>query len=446
MSLFDIRVPAVLLRIDRNPFHHGTLGAVRSLGRAGVEVHVVADCTASPVRESRFVRQLHPPPPPFASPDDIAVALRRVAARVARPAVLIPMDDAGAIAVGRLGAELAPAYLLPKQPGALSARVADKAQLAEVCASVGIPHPVTLIPDSAAQAEGAAWQLGLPLVAKWSRPWLVPAGSGLRSTVVVRSVLEARELYLRTQEAGSRLLLQAFLPPGHDRDWFFHGYVDRFGALRGGGSGVKRRAWPRGAGLTAVGRWTPNPQVRELAERLTRELGYRGILDLDFRRCGATGRYHLLDFNPRPGAQFRLFTDTAELDVVRALHLDLTHRPLPAGSPRPGREFVVENYAPLTALRPPFPRRGGRERAWHARDDRAPGRAMWGLWGRHVSRRLLDRVRGPGTEGGMQAGGRVVRQATPPSAGVHDLAVGLPTVTSPGVPDALTDDEKASSC
>ncbi len=104
--------------------------------------------------------------------------------------------------------------------------------------------------------------------------------------------------------------------------------------------------------LTAVGRWTPNPQVQALAERITGELGYRGILDLDFRRCGTTGRYHLLDFNPRPGAQFRLFTDTAGLDVVRALHLDLTHRTLPDGTPQPGRAFVVENYAPLSALRP----------------------------------------------------------------------------------------------
>ncbi|MGW0585464.1 ATP-grasp domain-containing protein, partial [Streptomyces sp. NPDC002920] len=113
-SPLDSRVPAVLLRIDRNPFHHGTLGAVRSLGRAGVDVHVVADSAGSPVRSSRYVRQLHPPPPPGAAPADIAAVLLRVAARIQRPAVLIPMDDAGALAVSRLREELAPAYLLPQ--------------------------------------------------------------------------------------------------------------------------------------------------------------------------------------------------------------------------------------------------------------------------------------------------------------------------------------------
>ncbi|MEH0578646.1 MULTISPECIES: ATP-grasp domain-containing protein [Streptomyces] len=450
-SLLDTRVPAVLLRIDRNPFHHGTLGAVRSLGRAGIDVHVVADSTGSPVRTSRFVRQLHPPPPPGAADDDIAAVLMRVAARIERPAVLIPMDDAGAVAVGRLRAELAPAYLLPQQPGAVPERVADKAELADLCAAADVPHPLTVVPDSATQAASAAWRLGLPVVAKWSRPWLLPADSGLRSTVVVRSPQEARDLFLRTEDAGSRLLLQTFLPPGPDRDWFFHGYVDRSGAVGGGGPGRKLCAWPRGAGLTAVGEWTENPQVRTLAERLTGHLGYRGIFDLDFRRCGQTGDYHLLDFNPRPGAQFRLFADGAGLDVVRAQHLDLTHRPLPAGAPLPGRSFVVENYAPLAALRRA---RAGRELAWHAADDTAPGRAMWGLWGAHVARRLLDRARRLGPPSTVGAGPRVIRQAPPPPAsrtdltdltGLADLAdlADLAKTTEPTEP---TDDEKASSC
>ncbi|MGC9436599.1 ATP-grasp domain-containing protein [Streptomyces sp. WG5] len=417
MSLLDTRVPAVLVRIDRNPFHHGTLGAVRSLGRAGVDVHLVADCTRSPLAVSRYVSRLHTPPPPGASPADIAVVLRRVAARIARPAVLIPMDDACALAVGRMRAEPASAYLLPRLPGALPERVADKAQLAGVCASLGVPHPETLVPDGPAEAARAARRLGLPMVAKWSRPWLLPPGSGLRSTVLVRSAREAGELYRRTGEAGSRLLLQAFLPPGPDRDWFAHGYADRSGTVRSGGAGRKTRARPRGAGLTAVGRWTPNPQVQALAERITGELGYRGIFDLDFRRCGTTGRYHLLDFNPRPGAQFRLFTDSAGLDVVRALHLDLTDRPLPQGAPRPGRSFVVENYAPLSALRRAP---DGRELAWHAADDRAPGRALWPLWGRHAATRLLHRLHRRNDRpdsGEPDRARRVVRQASAPATG-----------------------------
>jgi len=417
VSLLDTRVPAVLLRTDRNPFHHGTLGAVRSLGRAGVEVHLVADSAGSPVHRSRYVHRMHAPPPPGASADEILAVLRRVTGQVGRPAVLIPLDDATAIAAGRLRDDLSPSYLLPAMPATLSERVADKAELAAVCASADVPHPLTLVPDSPRGAAEDARRLGLPLVAKWSRPWLLPAGSGLRSTQVVHTAQQARALHARTAEAGSPLLLQAFLPPGEDRDWFFHGYADRSGTVRAGGPGRKQLSWPRGAGLTAVGHWTPNAEVRTLAERVTGALGYRGVFDLDFRRCGSTGRYHLLDFNPRPGAQFRLFADSAGLDVVRALHLDLTGRPLPDGQPVAGRSFVVENYAPFAALRTAP---GGRELAWYARDDRVPGWAMWALWARHVSGRLRQRL---GTAVPVPAPRPAPRAAAP----------------------SLTDNEKASS-
>ena len=84
MSLLDTRVPAVLLRTDRNPFHHGTLGAVRSLGRAEVEVHVVADSAGSPVRRSRYVHRMHSPPPPGASAEQILAVLRKRKADLTR--------------------------------------------------------------------------------------------------------------------------------------------------------------------------------------------------------------------------------------------------------------------------------------------------------------------------------------------------------------------------
>lgn len=60
-----------------------------------------------PRRKSRprsgFVSAEHPPPGQAASLEEIGVTLRRVSASVAGPAVLIPVDDAGAIAVSPAG-------------------------------------------------------------------------------------------------------------------------------------------------------------------------------------------------------------------------------------------------------------------------------------------------------------------------------------------------------
>lgn len=419
-------VPAVLLRVDRNPFHHGTLGAARTLGRAGVPVHVIAEEGRGPLARSRHVVATYRQPAPGSGTEGVVAALEDLAGRLDTPAVLIPMDDLGAVAVDSLPPALAARFLLPAQPPGLAARVADKAQLAGVCAEAGVPHPRTVQPGSAKEAEAAVRALGPPVVAKWSRPWLLPPGSGLRSTKVLRTAHEAAELYARTPEAGSALLLQEFLPAGPGRDWFCHAYADREGRLRAGGTGRKERSWPPGAGLTAVGRWAHDEKVADSTRRLVEILGYRGILDLDYRLDPATGAYHLLDFNPRAGAQFRLFTDRGGLDVVRAQHLDLTDRPLPPRAPLPGRRFTVGNYAVLSALREPsgatgaaeatdpapgspaqaspaparLPLRDAREGAWWAADDPAPALAMATAWTLHLLRRAIARPRREGTEGG----------------------------------------------
>ncbi len=404
MYEFAGHVPAVVLRLDRNPFHHGTLGAVRSLGRKGVEVHAVVEAGGGPMRRSRYLHAVHPGPPggldPEA-PEALLECLTGVSERIGRAAVLLAMDDLSAIAVARIAPMLGGRFRIPHQPDGLPARVADKAELSRLCARWDIPHPETAIPASGAETAEAVWRLGLPAVAKWSRPWLLPAGAGLRSTTLVRTAAEARGLYERSAEAGSRLLLQRFLPAGADTDWFFHGAFGRGGHPLLAGSGRKELAWPVRTGLTAVGRWLPDPAVEEAGLWIAERLGYQGILDLDFRRDEG-GCFRLVDFNPRPGAQFRLFADAAGLDVVQAMYLDLTGQRVPQPSGGPGRVFIAENYALLAAVRGrQWPLRAPRPAvpAGH-RPERGPGAAV------PAGRRSADgRDHGAGrADGGPRAG------------------------------------------
>ncbi|WP_242427604.1 ATP-grasp domain-containing protein [Streptomyces sp. Root431] len=378
-------------------------------------MHAVIESSTSPVARSRYLRSARTGPATTSS-----AALTELLVRIAEeighaghaiedpasdgashPVLVLPLDDISALALARRRAELAPRFLLPEQTEDQLLRVADKAALARTCAALGLPHPRTELPTGADEAAAMAWSLGLPVVAKWSRPWLLPAGRGLRSTSIVGSLAEVRELYDRTPEAGSRLLLQELLPAGRDLDWFFHGYVDSAGRCATGATGRKERSWPDGAGLTAVGRWAANPAVDRAARELLDALGYRGVCDLDFRLDRSTGAYHLLDFNPRPGAQFRLFADSEGLDVVRAAHLDLTGRPVPPHSPAYGRRFVVENYAALSLVASPRPRcaaepgaaRPGRtEFAWYAADDPVPALAMGLAWLSHLLRKAVGAV------------------------------------------------------
>ena len=122
------------------------------------------------------------------------------------------------------------------------------------------------------------------------------------------------------------------------------------------------------------------------------------MLDLDIRLDERTGDYHLLDFNPRLGAQFRVFRDTAGTDVALAAYLDLTRQPIPPGEQVNGRRFLVESYDPISALA--YIRNGDltprewlvsmravNETAWFARDDLRP----FGLMCLRMTWRLASR-------------------------------------------------------
>ncbi|GAA2169922.1 carboxylate--amine ligase [Actinomadura napierensis] len=398
--LLDPGLPVLLLRTDHNFFHHGSLAAIRSLGRAGVPVHAILEGRASPAARSRYLYRGHPWAPPAERPAELLRHLHGIAERIGRPALLLPVDDAGALFVAEHAEALAPAFAFPHQDPGVPRRVADKSQLIAALREHGVPCPQSRTPRSAADVEDAAAELGLPLIAKWARPWRLPPG--MRSTTVAHTLDEAYRLFaagLRRDPHGDAgpLILQRRIPKAGG-DWFFQGYFDASLDCLFGATGRKHLAHPPQAGHTIAGEWARNPELERLAVQIVRTLGCRGLVDLDFRFDAGTGAYHLLDFNPRIGAQFRLFTDRRGLDLVRVLHLDQSGRDVPPALPAFGRRLLVENhYLQQTIGRPLLragtlrPLRQADELAWYAGDDLPPFLAMGRQSVLRVARRRVPR-------------------------------------------------------
>jgi predicted ATP-grasp superfamily ATP-dependent carboligase len=374
----DVSTPAVVLKLDANVFHHGGLGVIRSLGRMGVPVHAVHEDLLSPAASSRYVHGRWRWVPDSRRSERILEGLAVLGERIGRPSVVIPTDDAGAIFLAEHSDALGRWFLLSEPEPHLPRRIADKDTLARMCRDAVISCPPTEVPCSLEDALAFVDRVGLPAFAKRVRPWEPPRRRRLRSTTLVRT--RAEVVALCHDHVGEVLLQEAVLG---GPDWFFHGYCDAGSTCSPAFTGVKERSYPPRAGLTTLGLALPNEELRSRVQALLWTLRYRGLVDIDLRWDASSDRFLLLDFNPRIGAQFRLFEDAAGIDVVRAAYLDLTGQPVPDALPVTGRRFIVENYDLLAAI--DCWRRGELgmrewartlrlidETAWFARDDLAP--------------------------------------------------------------------------
>jgi hypothetical protein len=155
-----------------------------------------------------------------------------------------------------------------------------------------------------------------------------------------------------------------------------------------------------------------NPELAQIAEHFCQAIGFQGIADLDWRLDLRDGKYKLVDFNPRVGNQFRLFETEQGIDVVRALHLDLTGRAVPAGAASTGRRIIVEHIDMLArfayrhgsgypaAVSPPPAT--ATELAWLAKDDPLPFLAMWPRLAKPLAVARRDHGRAKDTTGGAR--------------------------------------------
>ncbi|MEU5125370.1 ATP-grasp domain-containing protein [Streptomyces mobaraensis] len=397
----DGSVPGLIVKFGDYPLHHGGVGAIRSLGRLGVPMYAITEDRWTPAAVSRYLSAGFVwPTTGTEGAAELVGGLLRIAERIGRPTVLLPTDEEAAVLIAEHAEALAGPFLFPPVERELPRRLASKQGLYELCVEHGVPAPTTLFPATYEEIEKYAATAAFPLVAKNREAFERRRRPAVAGTT---RIADARRLLELARDWGPQpgVILQEYLPREEAEDWIVHAYFDADSVPRALFTGVKVRSWPPHAGMTANAYVVDNPELASTTAQFIKQIGFCGIVDLDWRFDRRDGRYKLLDFNPRMGAQFRLFENEAGIDVVRAQHLDLTGRPVPEGEQLTGRRFVVENIdlPALAAYRrsgyttPHAPARAnGTELAWAARDDMKPfltmlarlvrpgTRHLWQLW------------------------------------------------------------------
>ncbi len=382
---YDREVPLLIVKIGGYPLSHQGLAVARTLGRVGVPVYTVTEDRFTPQAVSRYMAGHFTLATTGAEPEEQLVgAVRDIAKRLGRRAVVLPTDDEAAILLAEHADELDEWLIQPRITPGLPRLLASKRGVHDLCTRLGVPTPEVAFPGSRDAVIEFSRGARFPIVAKNVAAWQRLRSPSVSSTTIIRSAAELEEIAAGWPDPPN-VILQEYIPAEAAEDWVFHGYCGTDAECRVAFTGVKYRSWPTHAGVTTLGRAVRNGRLEEQSRDLCRRLGYRGIVDLDWRYDARDDTYKLVDFNPRTGANFRMFENAAGIDVVRALHLDLTGRTVPAGPAVDGHALMVEHLdVPSRALwrarrsaerQVPY-QKGATELAWFARDDPLPLIAM----------------------------------------------------------------------
>jgi D-aspartate ligase len=377
----DREVPVVLVRVGRYPIYHGTVGAIRSLGRANVPVHAIVEDRLTPAALSRYLTsKIVWPTTGTESADYLVEHLDKIGRELGGGVIAIPSDDEAAVLLAEHGDVLRDWFIYPDIDPELPRLLASKRGLHRICREHDVPTPKAVFPRSPRDVRAFAKKATFPVVAKNVDPFRRLSDKAVDSTTVLQTPEELLALGLGLDDPRT-VMFQEYIPREEAEDWIFHTYCDANSDCLVSFTGIKLRSWPPHAGVTTHARVVRNDELAALSQRLCKDIGYRGIADLDWRFDRRDGQYKLVDFNPRTGAQFRLFENEHGIDVLRALHLDLTGREVPDSPPVYGRGIVVEHldrpawlaYRGGHATAPEGVAKGPRsERAWFAGDDLLP--------------------------------------------------------------------------
>ncbi|MFJ7096408.1 ATP-grasp domain-containing protein [Streptomyces mirabilis] len=395
----DRNVPGLIVKFGDYPLHHGGVGAIRSLGRLGIPMYAITEDRYTPAAASRYLRRAFVwPTTGTEEPERLVEGLLRIGARIGRPTVLVPTDEEAAVLIAEHQEELGERFLFPRVDAKLPRRLASKQGLHELCVEHGIPSPAAAFPQSYEEIVAFAESARFPIVAKNREAFVRRSQPAVNGTTRI-ATREGLLSLARNWGDQPGVILQEYLPREEAEDWIVHAYFDADSTPLAMFTGVKVRSWPPHAGMTANAYVVDNPELADLAARFIKQIGFSGVIDLDLRFDRRDGQYKLLDFNPRMGAQFRLFENESGIDVVRAMHLDLTGRTVPEGEQRAGHRYIVENIdlPALLAYRrsgyttPHAPARAsGTELAWLAGDDLRPFFTMLARFVRPGARHLYQ--------------------------------------------------------
>src|ERR1019366_2186029 len=145
MKISDVTTPVVVLR-GVDSASHGALGIVRSLGRLGVPVHLVARDSRTPGFFSRYCKGRLVRNVENENAEESVKILLELGKKIGRRSILIPTDDNAVLFVADHADALREQFLFSPMPSQLIREVSSKKGMYYLAKEHGVPTPEAVFP------------------------------------------------------------------------------------------------------------------------------------------------------------------------------------------------------------------------------------------------------------------------------------------------------------
>ncbi len=304
------------------------LGAIRSLGRRGVEVYALDyHFPTAYALASRYVKKKVRCPDVNQDEQGLVDFLIEFGRGFQDKPVLMATGDSYALMVSRNAGLLAEYYLFPALPEGLLEQIIDKKGLHDLAEKHRLQVPKTCIVGPQTNADEVAENMPYPCIIK-------PALSHKFVKVFRKKCLFAtnrKELLAALStalESKLEVMVQEVIPGFDDQMYVYDIYVNKEGRATHSLTAQKLRQFPINFGSSTLTHHLHDEKLAAIGLDYMKRLNYRGYGEIEFKKHPQTGNFYLIEINARLSTLNILF-DKCGVEFTYAMYCDLIREPIP---------------------------------------------------------------------------------------------------------------------